>query len=26
LMLMEGLVGYSEYAEKVRYRLLPKVW
>ena len=25
-MLMRGLAGYAEYAEKVRYRLLPRVW
>lgn len=25
-MLMEELPGYSEYAQKVRYRLLPGVW
>jgi len=25
-MLMQGLPGYQEYAEKVRYRLLPSVW
>jgi protein-S-isoprenylcysteine O-methyltransferase Ste14 len=25
-MLMDGLAGYAEYAEKVRYRLLPGIW
>jgi len=25
-MLREGLEGYREYAERVRYRLLPRVW
>ena len=25
-MLMQGLPGYEEYAEKVRYRLLPGIW
>ena len=25
-MLIDGLAGYSEYTEKVRYRLLPRVW
>ncbi len=25
-MLCEGLEGYREYAERVRYRLLPRVW
>ncbi len=25
-MLLQGLAGYAEYAEKVRYRLLPGVW
>jgi protein-S-isoprenylcysteine O-methyltransferase Ste14 len=25
-MLIEGLAGYSEYTDKVRYRLLPGVW
>jgi protein-S-isoprenylcysteine O-methyltransferase Ste14 len=25
-MLMDGLAGYAEYAEVVRYRLLPGVW
>jgi protein-S-isoprenylcysteine O-methyltransferase Ste14 len=25
-MLMNGLVGYAEYAERVRHRLLPGVW
>jgi protein-S-isoprenylcysteine O-methyltransferase Ste14 len=25
-MLMNGLAGYAEYAERVRYRLLPGVW
>jgi protein-S-isoprenylcysteine O-methyltransferase Ste14 len=25
-MLMDGLAGYAEYTEKVRYRLLPKIW
>ncbi len=25
-MLMEGLVGYVEYAQKVRFRLLPGIW
>jgi len=25
-MLREGLSGYAEYAEKVRYRLIPGVW
>ena len=25
-MLLEGLQGYAEYAEKVRYRLLPGIW
>jgi len=25
-MLIDGLAGYSEYAEKVRYRLLPGLW
>ena len=25
-MLMDGLPGYSEYAAKVRFRLLPGVW
>lgn len=25
-MLMHGLAGYSEYAERVRYRLLPGIW
>ena len=25
-MLMDGLAGYAEYAEEVRYRLLPGVW
>jgi len=24
--LMEELLGYPEYAEKVRYRLIPFVW
>jgi protein-S-isoprenylcysteine O-methyltransferase Ste14 len=26
LMLLRGLKGYGEYAEKVRYRLLPGIW
>ena len=25
-MLMDGLPGYREYAAKVRFRLLPRVW
>jgi len=25
-MLMDGLAGYAEYAETVRYRLLPGIW
>ena len=25
-MLIDGLAGYSEYIEKVRYRLLPRIW
>ena len=25
-MLKEGLAGYEEYAEKVRFRLLPQIW
>jgi protein-S-isoprenylcysteine O-methyltransferase Ste14 len=25
-MLQAGLVGYAEYAAKVRYRLIPGVW
>jgi protein-S-isoprenylcysteine O-methyltransferase Ste14 len=25
-MLKDGLPGYPEYAEKVRYRLLPGIW
>jgi protein-S-isoprenylcysteine O-methyltransferase Ste14 len=25
-MLMQGLAGYKEYAQKVRYRLLPGIW
>jgi protein-S-isoprenylcysteine O-methyltransferase Ste14 len=25
-MLIHGLTGYAEYAEKVRYRLLPGIW
>ena len=25
-MLIEGLAGYAEYTEKVRYRLLPGIW
>jgi protein-S-isoprenylcysteine O-methyltransferase Ste14 len=25
-MLIDGLAGYSEYTEKVRYRLLPGIW
>lgn len=25
-MLREGLVGYAEYAENVRFRLLPGIW
>jgi CRISPR/Cas system CSM-associated protein Csm2 small subunit len=25
-MLMQGLPGYEEYAQKVRYRLLPGIW
>ena len=25
-MLREGLPGYKEYAERVRYRVLPGVW
>jgi len=25
-MLLAGLAGYAEYAEKVRYRLLPGIW
>jgi protein-S-isoprenylcysteine O-methyltransferase Ste14 len=25
-MLREGLPGYAEYAQRVRYRLLPGVW
>jgi protein-S-isoprenylcysteine O-methyltransferase Ste14 len=25
MMLIAGLAGYSEYTEKVRYRLLPRV-
>lgn len=25
-MLLEGLVGYAEYAGRVRYRLLPGIW
>jgi protein-S-isoprenylcysteine O-methyltransferase Ste14 len=25
-MLMEGLAGYAEYKEEVRYRLLPGIW
>jgi protein-S-isoprenylcysteine O-methyltransferase Ste14 len=24
--LAAGLPGYAEYAERVRYRLVPKVW
>jgi len=26
LMLIDGLAGYAEYTEKVRYRLLPGIW
>jgi protein-S-isoprenylcysteine O-methyltransferase Ste14 len=26
LMLIHGLTGYTEYTEKVRYRLLPGIW
>jgi len=26
LMLIDGLSGYAEYTEKVRYRLLPGIW
>jgi protein-S-isoprenylcysteine O-methyltransferase Ste14 len=26
LMLVHGLAGYADYAERVRYRLLPWVW
>jgi protein-S-isoprenylcysteine O-methyltransferase Ste14 len=26
LMLVNGLAGYSEYAERVRYRLIPRIW
>jgi protein-S-isoprenylcysteine O-methyltransferase Ste14 len=26
LMLVDGLAGYAEYTEKVRYRLLPGIW
>jgi protein-S-isoprenylcysteine O-methyltransferase Ste14 len=25
-MLIDGLAGYAEYTEKVRYRLLPGIW
>jgi protein-S-isoprenylcysteine O-methyltransferase Ste14 len=25
-MLENGLTGYDEYARKVRYRLIPRVW
>jgi len=25
-MLKDGLTGYAEYTEKVRYRLLPRIW
>ena len=25
-MLREGLAGYQEYAQRVRYRLVPGVW
>ena len=25
-MLIEGLQGYAEYTERVRYRLLPGIW
>jgi protein-S-isoprenylcysteine O-methyltransferase Ste14 len=25
-MLKDGLAGYAEYTEKVRYRLLPRIW
>ena len=25
-MLMDGLAGYAEYSEKVKYRLLPGIW
>jgi len=26
LMLINGLTGYAEYTERVRYRLLPRIW
>jgi protein-S-isoprenylcysteine O-methyltransferase Ste14 len=26
LMLIDGLAGYAEYTEKVRYRLIPGIW
>jgi protein-S-isoprenylcysteine O-methyltransferase Ste14 len=26
LMLIRGLAGYSDYTEKVRYKLLPRIW
>ncbi len=25
-VLHEGLEGYTEYTEKVKYRLIPKIW
>lgn len=25
-VLHEGLKGYTEYTEKVKYRLIPKIW
>ncbi len=25
-VLQEGLEGYTEYTEKVKYRLIPKIW